>query len=143
MSTANLEPDQDRNQKPQLWETEVEDILQRTNLEPTSIDKARSSVTAARYQIPNRTQNVLDKGRRFSPISLLMITILLLTVGSFVIGHFIPLLGRLMAFGALIAVAAVIVLVFTGRAGGSPSGPSWRQTKVSTDDDDRPTWRRR
>ncbi len=144
MSTANLEPesDQNRDQPPQRWETEVADILQRSNLEPSSIDRARSSMTTARYNIPNRTQSTLAKVRRFSTISLLMIAVLGLTIGSFVVGHFAPTVGRFLAFGALIAVAGALFLVFTGRAGRTEGGPTWRQTRVS-DDDERPTWRRR
>src|SRR5688572_19163717 len=56
MSATDTDPNDSRQPTRAKWEIELEEILAASDREPSSVDKARGKVVAARYQAPEQVR---------------------------------------------------------------------------------------
>ena len=141
MSTLDLDPDDNPSPQRQRWQDELEEILAASDRESTPVEKMRGKVTSARYQTPGKTRRAIDSIRESWSAGMWIILFVGLLLLVFVVQHFSPLFGRILA---LVAVAWLIAIVLRGFRRGSGSGPSqmWRGRDMSLDSR-KPSWSER
>ncbi len=137
MSTLDFDPDDSPRPTRPLWETELEEILSASDREPSSVEKARSKVTSARYQAPARANSAATSLRSRWSSGMWLLIFLGLVVLTFAVRHFSPLLGRMLALAALIMLVVIIgKALFRPSASSTSPSQMWRGRDMSLPQDE-------
>jgi hypothetical protein len=143
MAVIDPPPENESPKSRQRWEEQLEEILAAADREPSSFDKARGRVVAARYQTPGRARGTFDALRGRVSTGTLFVVFLGLVIGAYALGHVWALLGR------AVAIAAVVLLILMiGRALFRPSrdpgdAKMWRGRPLDLDGPSDRSWRSR
>ena len=123
MPVQERPPENEPNSPRPKWETEIREIFDASERDPSLTDKARGKVTHARYKTrPELEQRVQSTRSRMSTGALMLI-VLTLAVSGFALRHVSLLLGQLLAFAALIAFVVLLYQAFIGNRNKSPESP--------------------
>jgi len=134
------------------WQAEVEEILDRSDRESTSFEKARAAAVATRYKAPDRAKAATERASSRLGDWIWLALAGVLGIVAWVTGMHWPLAGRVLAIVSLILFVAFLVnAVARSRSSGSTpklwrgrdlnagdSPPSWRPGGRDHGDDDGP-----
>lgn len=130
MSAANTDPNEPPKPVRAKWEHELEEILAASDRDPTPVDKARGKVVAARYHAPDQVRKSTSRLRSGMSTGVWIIIFLGLTIGSFAIGKFSPLLGRTLALTAVVLLVVVVIKGLTSSSRGGDGPKMWRGREI-------------
>lgn len=152
MTDTDPNPNRPNNQVPR-WQAEVEEILDRSDRESTSFEKARAAAIATRYKAPDRAKVATEKAHSRLGDGVWLVLAVMSGVVAWLVGLHWPLGGRILAMASiLLFVAFIINAVLRSRASrqepklwrgqdlnSDASPPSWRPGgRGSRDDEDDP-----
>ncbi|MCO5221695.1 MAG: TrbC/VirB2 family protein [Thermomicrobiales bacterium] len=134
------------------WQAEVEEILDQSDRESTSFEKARAAAIATRYKAPDRARQVSDRAGSRMGDGLWLVIAVILGISAWIAGLHWPLAGRVLAFASIAFFIGFIVnaimrsrrrsqqpKLWRGQDLSSPdSGPRLPGSRSSRDDDDPP-----
>lgn len=122
------------------WQAEVEEILDRTDRETTSFEKAKAAAIATRYKAPDRAKAVTERASSRLGDGIWLALAVVLGITAWLTGMHWPLAGRVLAMVSLILFVAFLVNAVV-RSRSSRSSPKlWRGRNLN-DDDSPPRWR--
>jgi hypothetical protein len=145
-------PEQPKEQVPR-WQDEVEYILERSDRDTTSFEKARAAAIATRYKAPDRAKLATERASSRLGDGIWLVAAAVLGVTAWVAGLHWPLAGRVLAIASILLFLGFFVnaivrsrkrnqpsKLWRGRDLNSGEGPpSWRiGGRGSRDDDDDP-----
>lgn len=140
-----------KNQPPR-WQAEIEEILEKSDRDSTSFEKARAAAIATRYKAPGRAKLVTERvGLRLGS-GIWLVLAVSVGIAAWVAGLHSPLIGRVLAGTSLLLFIALLISavassrkqraepkLWRGRDLGVDSPPAWRAGgKFRRDDDDDP-----
>jgi hypothetical protein len=134
------------------WQTEVEEILERSDRDSTSFEKARAAAIATRYKAPDRAKIATERASSRLGDGLWLVFAVAMGIAAWVAGLHWPIAGRVLAIASLLLfVAFLINAIMRSRRGnstpklwrgqdlgGDQPPPSWRPGKRGGPDDDPP-----
>ena len=139
MSDPTPTPPKNHDNVPR-WQAEVEEILDRSDRESTSFEKARAAAVATRYKAPDRAKAATEKASTRLGDGIWLILAVMLGVAAWVTGLHWPLAGRVLAIGSLLLFVAFLVNA-VARSRRSRSTPKlWRGQDMNSDQSP-PGWR--
>jgi hypothetical protein len=145
-------PEQPKEEVPR-WQAEVEEILERSDRDTTSFEKARAAAIATRYKAPDRAKLATERASSRLGDGIWLVAAAVLGVTAWVAGLHWPLAGRVLAIASILLFVGFFVnaivrsrkrnqpsKLWRGRDLNSGEGPpSWRiGGRGSRDDDDDP-----
>lgn len=132
-------PKQPKNGIPR-WQEEVEEILDRTDRESTSFEKARAAAIATRYKAPDRAKQATERASSRLSGGIWLAAAVLLGVIAWIAGMHWPLAGRVLAIASIVLFVGFFVnAIVRSRKRNEPT-KLWRG-KDLTGEDGPPTWR--
>lgn len=141
------------NENVPRWQAEVEEILEQSDRDPTSFEKARAAALATRYKAPDRARAATERASTRVGDGIWLIAAIALGVAAWIAGIHWPLAGRILAVASILLFVGFFVnalrrsrnrndepKLWRGRDLGPDDGPpSWRiGGRRSRDDDDDP-----
>lgn len=142
MNTTEQSPEPNQEPRSRL-ETEILEIIERADREPTPIDKARGSLTRARFGAPRAMQHHSRRWRkRLGGVGLLIVAAVL-AVLSFVLDDRSALLGRILVFAAILAFVVFFGRAFLAGRAGQDQPKRWRGRDFNDDYTPRDSWKER
>ncbi len=144
-------PKQPKDQVPR-WQAEVEEILEQSDRDPTSFEKARAAAISTRYKAPDRAKQATNRASSRLGDGVWLVAAVSLGVIAWIAGLHWPLAGRVLAIlSILLFVGFFVNAILRSRKGNQPaklwrgqpidpsdSPPSWRMGGRSNHDDDEP-----
>jgi hypothetical protein len=122
------------------WQAEVEEILERSDRDSTSFEKARAAAVATRYKAPDRAKAATEKASSRLGGGVWLVFAVVLGITAWLTGLHWPLAGRVLAIGSLLLFIAFLVNA-VARSRRSRSSPKlWRGKDVNSDQSP-PGWR--
>ena len=85
------------NEKVPRWQAEVEEILEQSDRDPTSFEKARAAALATRYKAPDRARAATERASTRVGDGIWLIAAIALGVAAWIAGIHWPLAGRILA----------------------------------------------
>lgn len=133
------DPTPSNNQVPR-WQAEVEEILERSDRDSTSFEKARAAAVATRYKAPDRAKVAKVKAQSRLGDGIWLVLALASGAVAWLVGLHWPLAGRILAIGSILLFVAFIVnaVMRTRKSNGEPK--LWRGQDLDANDSP-PTWR--
>lgn len=142
MATTNQLPEPNDKPKTRL-ESEILEIMERADREPTPIEKARGSLTKARFGAPRALDQHSRRWRsRVSGLGLLLAAAVL-AILSFVLDDRSALVGRLLGFAAILAFVVFFAKAFLGGRSEQDQTKRWRGRDLDDDYSPRDSWKGR
>ena len=132
-------PKQPKDQVPR-WQTEVEEILEHSDRDTTSFEKARAAAIATRYKAPNRAKQATERASSRLGDGIWLAAAFALGVIAWIAGTHWPLAGRVLAIASLLLFVGFFVNAI-GRSRRRNEHPKlWRGKDLSPGDGP-PSWR--
>lgn len=132
-------PKQPKNEVPR-WQAEVEEILDRTDRESTSFEKARAAAIATRYKAPDRARIATERASSRMSDGIWLAAAIVVGVVAWIAGMHWPLAGRVLAMASIVLFVGFFVnAIVRGRKRNGPP-KLWRGQDLSQDDGP-PSWR--
>lgn len=122
------------------WQAEVEEILDRSDRDSTSFEKARAAAIATRYKAPDRAKAATERASSRLGDGIWLILAVTLGVAAWIAGLHWPLAGRLLAFGSIILFVAFLVNAVARSRSHRSTPKLWRGQDLNTDQSP-PSWR--
>jgi hypothetical protein len=142
MTVKDHSPEPNDKPKSRL-EAEIMEIMERADREPTSIEKARGSLQKARVSAPGMIDRQSRRWTgRLTGLGLLLAAAVL-AVLSFVLDDRSALLGRMLAFAALLAFIAFFAKAFMAARTGQSEHKRWRGRDFGDDYSPQDAWKDR
>lgn len=142
MSTLDFDPDDEPAPPRQRWQDELEEILATADRESTATEKVRGHVVTARYQAPAKGRSLVTRLRANWSGGMWLLLFLGLLLLTFVVQHYWPFVGRILA---LITVGFLVALIVKGirRQGSEPNASQmWRGRDMSLPREEKPWYSR-
>lgn len=142
-------PNPPKDQVPR-WQSEVEEILDRSDRETTSFEKARAAAIATRYKAPDKAKQATERASTRLGDGIWLVAAVALGVAAWLVGLHWPFAGRILALASLLLFVAFLVnavvrsrksksnpKLWRGRnLDGDNSPPGWRPGRRGSEDDD-------
>lgn len=142
-------PKQPQDQVPR-WQSEVEEILELSDRDSTSFEKARAAAISTRYKAPDRAKQATERASSRLGDGVWLVAAVSLGVIAWIAGLHWPLAGRVLALGSILLFVGFFVnAIARSRKKNHPpklwrgqpmdpgdSPPSWRLGGGSRYDDD-------
>lgn len=132
-------PTPPKNQVPR-WQTEVEEILERSDREPTSLEKARAAAVATRYKAPDRAKVATERASSRLGDGVWLVLAVAMGITAWVVGLHWPLGGRVLAIGSLLLFVAFLVNAVMRTRSSRKEPKLWRGQDMNADPPSSP-WR--
>lgn len=121
------------------WQAEIEEILESSDRETTSFEKARAAAIATRYKAPDRAKQATERASTQLSDGAWLLFALILGVVGWLVGLHMPIAGRILAMASLLLFAAFLVNAVV-RSRKSKSSPKlWRGQDLNSSNP--PRWR--
>ncbi len=134
------------------WQAEIEEILEQSDRESTSFEKARAAAIATRYRAPDRAKHVTERASSRLGSGIWLVLAVMIGISAWIVGLHWPIAGRVLAITSLILFAAFLVNAFVrsrqqrsnpklwrGHDLGPGAPPAWRiGGRPNRDDEDDP-----
>jgi hypothetical protein len=108
MSDPTPTPPKNQDHVPR-WQSEVEEILDRSDRESTSFEKARAAAIATRYKAPDRAKAATERASSRLGDGIWLALAIVLGIAAWLTGLHWPLAGRVLAIVSLILFIAFLV----------------------------------
>ena len=133
------------------WQAEIEEILEQSDRESTSFEKARAAAIATRYKAPDRARVVTEQATSRMGSGVWLVLAVTLGILAWIAGLHWPLAGRVLALASLVLFVTFLVSavvrsrrqqstpkLWRGRdlSGSHPPGWSLGRRTPRDDDDD-------
>lgn len=122
------------------WQSEVEEILEQSDRETTSFEKARAAAIATRYKAPDRAKQATGKASSRLGDGVWLLAAVALGVTAWLVGLHWPLAGRVLAIASIVLFVGFFVNAIVRSRRGMDSPKRWRGRDI-TSDDQPPSWR--
>jgi hypothetical protein len=132
-------PNPPKDQVPR-WQSEVEEILDRSDRESTSFEKARAAAIATRYKAPDKAKLATERASSRLGDGIWLVAAIALGVAAWLVGLNWPLAGRILALASLLLFLAFLVNAVMRSRRGKSSPKLWRGQDMNAGDGP-PTWR--
>lgn len=139
MSDSTPTPPKNHENVPR-WQAEVEEILDRSDRESTSFEKARAAAVATRYKAPDRAKAATEKAGSRLGDGVWLVFAVVLGIAAWLIGLHWPLAGRVLAIGSLLLFIAFLVNAIARSRRSRSSAKLWRGQDLNADQSP-PGWR--
>lgn len=136
----NDQPTQQPKEQVPRWQTEVEEILERTDRESTSFEKARAAAIATRYKAPDRAKQATERASTRLSDGIWLVGAVVLGVVAWLAGIHWPIAGRVLAIASLLLFAGFLVNAIVRSRKRNESPKLWRGQEL-TDDSGPVSWR--
>ncbi len=124
---------------PPRWQAEIEEILQKSDRDSTSFEKARAAAIATRYKAPDRAKLVTERAGSRLGSGVWLVLAVSFGIVAWIAGIHYPLAGRVLAAASLLFFVGFLVSAVV-RSRKQQSSPNlWRGTDISAQPP--PTWR--
>lgn len=138
--------------QPPRWQAEIEEILENSDRESTSFEKARAAAIATRYKAPDRAKLVTERAGSRLGSGIWLVLAVSVGIAAWIAGLHSPFIGRVLAGASLLLFIAFLVSavassrkqrtepkLWRGKDLGVDSPPAWRMGgRFRRDDDDDP-----
>jgi len=132
-------PTPPKNQVPR-WQAEVEEILEQSDRDSTSFERARAAAIATRYKAPDRAKLATERASSRLGDGIWLVAAISLGIAAWLAGLHWPLAGRVLALVSLLLFVAFLVNAFA-RSRKSRSSPKlWRGRDLNSGQQP-PSWR--
>lgn len=132
-------PQQPKDQVPR-WQAEVEEILERSDRDPTSFEKARAAAIATRYKAPDRAKQATGRASSRLGDGIWLVAAVSIGVIAWVAGLHWPLAGRVLAIASLLLFIGFFVNAIVRSRKRNQPPKLWRGQPLDPNDSP-PTWR--
>jgi hypothetical protein len=132
-------PKQPKEQIPR-WQTEVEEILEQTDRESTSFEKARAAAIATRYKAPDRAKQATGKASSRLGDGIWLLAAVAIGIVAWLAGLHWPLAGRVLAIASILLFVGFFVNAIVRSRQGMDSPKRWRGQDINPGDQP-PSWR--
>jgi hypothetical protein len=122
------------------WQSEVEEILERSDRETTSFEKARAAAIATRYKAPDKAKLATERASSRLGDGIWLVAAVALGVAAWLVGLHWPFAGRILALASLLLFVAFLVNAVVRSRRGKSHPKLWRGQDLSGSDDP-PSWR--
>lgn len=122
------------------WQTEVEEILERSDRESTSYERARAAAIATRYKAPDRAKQATERASSRLGDGIWLVAAIVLGVVAWVAGLHWPLAGRVLAIASILLFVGFFVNAILRSRRGKDEPKLWRGKDLSSGDSP-PSWR--
>src|SRR5215207_9447811 len=132
-------PKQPKDHVPR-WQSEVEEILDHSDRESTSFEKARAAAIATRYKAPDRAKQASARASSRLNDGVWLVAAVVLGVVAWVAGLHWPLAGRVLAVASILLFVGFIVNAIRRSRTRNEQPKLWRGQDM-TSGDGPPSWR--
>lgn len=122
------------------WQAEVEEILDRSDRDPTSFEKARAAAIATRYKAPDRAKVATERASTRLGDGIWLVAAVMMGVVAWIAGIHWPLAGRVLAIASILLFVGFFVNAIVRSRRRNESPKLWRGQDL-TPGDSPPTWR--
>lgn len=122
------------NEQIPRWQAEVEEILERSDRDSTSFEKARAAAIATRYKAPDRAKQVTERASSRLGDGVWLAAAVALGVAAWLAGLHWPLAGRVLAILSLLFLVAFLVNAFMRSRKANSSPKLWRGQPLDADE---------
>jgi hypothetical protein len=132
-------PEQPKEQVPR-WQAEVEEILEQSDRDSTSFEKARAAAIATRYKAPDRAKLATEKASTRLGDGIWLVAAVVLGVTAWIAGLHWPLAGRVLAIASILLFVGFFVNAIVRSRRGGQNPKRWRGQDLNSGDGP-PRWR--
>lgn len=120
------------------WQAEIEEILEQSDRETTSFEKARAAALATRYKAPDRARVVTERATSRMGSGIWLVLAVTAGILAWIAGLHWPLAGRVLAVVSLLLFVAFLVSAVVGSRRQRSTPKLWRGQEL--DDSPPPNW---
>lgn len=132
-------PDPPNKQIPR-WQAEVEEILEKSDRDSTSFEKARAAAIATRYKAPDKAKIATERASTRLGDGIWLMAAVSLGIVAWLAGLHWPLAGRVLAIVSLLLFVAFIINAFARSRKSKENTKLWRGQDLNADES-KPGWR--
>lgn len=122
------------------WQAEVEEILDQSDRDPTSYEKARAAAIATRYKAPDKAKLATERASTRLGDGIWLVAAIVLGISAWIAGLHWPLAGRLLAIASILLFVGFFVNAIIRSRRRNEKPKLWRGKDLSSGDGP-PTWR--